>query len=96
MPKELVNAFHDVAAINEMLARGELALPAPPHGLVWSLRAENPVSERFPEGDASKLTVVIRCVSKDSRVVRQARIAVDLYGWSAVAQRCESLARDTP
>lgn len=52
----------------------------------WSLRMDN------PDGDASKLTVTIRLVSVDNGViVRRARIAVDIYGWGAVTERCRSL-----
>lgn len=52
----------------------------------WSLRAHH------PEGDTTKLTVTIHLVSVDNGViVRRARIAVDLYGWGAVTERCRSL-----
>lgn len=72
--------------LTAQLARVELALPPPGPDMEWSLRADN------PEGDTSKLTVTILLVSVDNGViVRRARIAVDIYGWGAVTERCRSL-----
>ena len=52
----------------------------------WSLRAHH------PDGDTSKLTVTIHLVSLDNGfIIRRARIAVDLYGWVAVTERCRSM-----
>lgn len=63
-----------------------LALPSPGPDMDWSLRADN------PGGDTSKLTVIICLVSVDNGyIARRARIAVDLYGWGAVTERCRSL-----
>lgn len=68
---------------------GTLALPPAGPDMEWSLRADT------PDGDTSKLTVTIHLVSIDNGViVRRARIAVDIYGWGAVTDRCRSLLQD--
>ena len=79
---------HDVNDLAAKWGSGLLTLNLPPAGpdMDWSLRADN------PDGDASKLTVTINLVSAGNGViVRRARIAVDLYGWGAVTERCRSL-----
>lgn len=74
---------------NELYARMDserLALPAPGPDMDWSLLPHH------PDGDTSKLTVTIHLVSVDNGfIVRRARIAVDLYGWKAVTERCRSM-----
>lgn len=68
---------------------GTLALPPAGPDMEWALRAGN------PDEDTSKLTVDIHLVSIDNGViVRRARIAVDIYGWGAVTDRCRSLLQD--
>lgn len=81
-------SLYDVSDLAAKWGSGLLTLTLPPSGpdMEWSLRADN------PDGDTSKLTVTICLVSVENGViVRRARIAVDIYGWGAVVERCNSL-----
>jgi len=60
-------------------------LPSPPEGTAWGLVTT------YDDEDKRKLTVAMTLLGDDGRALGSGKIAVDLYGWSAVTSRGASL-----